>query len=105
MNPVTGLKKIFSKKGLVDILKLILKVVFFSIALLLVWHQVADLILYPTSFSLVSLAANWKAAFTVLVSSLLVVFALFAMFDLWHSKKEFANKMRMSTNEEKEIQR
>lgn len=102
LNPVTGLKKIFSKKGLFDIFKLILKVIFFSIAAVFVWYQINDLVLYPMSFSLMALAANWKHVFVVLVSVMLGIFILFAIFDLWHSKKDFAKKMKMSMRDVKD---
>lgn len=102
LNPATGLKKVFSKKGLFDILKLVLKVIFFSLALAFVWFQINNLILYPTSFSLLALAANWKHAFVVIVSALLFVYIVFALLDLWQSKKEFSKKMRMSMRDIKD---
>lgn len=102
LNPVAGLKKVFSKKGLFDTFKLILKVIFFSLALAFVWFQINNLILYPTSFSLIALVANWRHVFIVMVSALLFVYIAFALFDLWQSKKEFAKKMKMSVRDIKD---
>lgn len=102
LNPIVGLKKVFSKKGLFDTLKLVLKVIFFSLALAFVWFQINNLILYPTSFSLIALSANWKHVFVVVVSALLFIYVLFALFDLWQSKKEFSHKMKMSMRDIKD---
>lgn len=102
INPVTGFKKIFSRRGLIEIVKLILKVSFFSISLVFVWHQIANIIFFPNSFSLVVLAKNWQLALIIMVSVLLIVYLLFALFDLWYSKRDFAKKMRMSMKDIKD---
>lgn len=102
LNPVNGIKKIFSRRGLVEIFKLALKVVFFGAAMVFVWSQVRNQLLYPNSLSIKSILQNWKSALFVMLAALLFVYILFAIFDLWYSKREFAKKMRMSTRDIKD---
>ena len=54
------------------------------------------MILYPNTLSLFTLAENWRSAIVVVTITMLAVYFLFALFDLWQKKREFAKKMRMS---------
>jgi len=102
LNPVNGLKKIFSKKGLVEIIKLILKIIFLSFGALFIWGQIKYQVLYQNSFQLNHVIKSWFSSFVVLVSCFLLILMVFALFDLWYSKKDFAKKMRMSTRDIKD---
>jgi flagellar biosynthesis protein FlhB len=102
LNPVTGLKKIFSKKGLFEIFKLVLKFLFIGVTTLFIWGQIKNLVLFQNSLSLVNMAGNWKSALTTVIASFLFVFLVFAFIDLWFNKRDFANKMRMSTRDLKD---
>lgn len=102
LNPVNGLKKIFSKKGLFEILKLVLKLVFIGVVMIFIWNQIKNSILYPDTYSISSVLLEWKSAFTLVVTCFLMLFFVFALFDLWFTKKDFANKMRMSTRDIKD---
>jgi flagellar biosynthesis protein FlhB len=102
LNPVTGLKKIFSKKGLFEIVKLVLKFVFIGITMMFIWGQIKNLVLFQNSLSIANMAGNWKSALTTVVTSFLFIFLVFALIDLWFSKRDFANKMRMSTRDLKD---
>lgn len=102
LNPVNGIKKIFSKKGLFEITKLILKLVFIAFGSVFVWSQIKDHVLYQNTFQLDSVIKNWFSSFIILLSCFLLILMVFAHFDLWFSKKDFAKQMRMSTRDLKD---
>ncbi|GGY84996.1 flagellar biosynthetic protein FlhB [Cellvibrio zantedeschiae] len=102
LNPVNGIKKIISIRGLVELFKLVLKVIFFAIATFFVWRQFKVQILHPGTLSPYAILNSWKTALVAMTVSILIVFILFAIFDLWYSKREFAKKMRMSTRDIKD---
>ena len=102
MNPVKGLKKIFSRRTLVDLVRVLIKITAFSWVAYLVWQHKTPEVLTSNHASMGHLLAVWKSAFFTLAAALLGVFLVFALFDLWFSKKEFARQMKMSTREVKE---
>lgn len=102
LNPVNGFKKIFSKKGLFEIIKLVLKLVFIAFASVFVWSQIKDKIIHQNTFLLENVIKNWFSSFIILLSCFLLILMFFALFDLWYSKKDFAKKMRMSTRDIKD---
>jgi flagellar biosynthetic protein FlhB len=99
LNPVNGFKKIFSKKGLFEIFKLILKFAFIGITMLFLWGQIKNAVLFQNSFNIFNILGSWKIALIKVIASFLFIFLIFALFDLWFSKKDFSNKMRMSTRD------
>ncbi len=102
LNPVNGIKKIFSKKGLFEITKLILKLVFIALGSIFVWSQIRDQVIHQNTFQLVDVIKNWFSSFIILLSCFLLILLFFALFDLWFSKKDFAKQMRMSTRDIKD---
>lgn len=102
LNPVNGLKRIFSKRGLFEIFKVTLKMLFITAAMIFLWGQIRGLVLYQNTYSLDDLASNWKKALNSVLAAFLGVFFVFALLDLWYSKRDFARKMRMSTRDIKD---
>ncbi|WP_143873806.1 EscU/YscU/HrcU family type III secretion system export apparatus switch protein [Catenovulum sediminis] len=102
LNPAKGFKKIFSKRSLVELVKLIVKLTVFSTVVYLVLKPSYLTLLSNTQASLNHVLASWNDILVKLVVSLLVVFAIFALFDLWYSKFEFAKQMRMSKRDVKD---
>lgn len=102
LNPANGLKRIFSKKGLFEIVKVALKILFIGGVGVFLWGQIKGLVLYHNSLALTNIAVNWKKALTAVLVTFLGIFLVFALFDLWYSKKDFATKMRMSTRDLKD---
>lgn len=102
LNPASGFKKIFTRKGLVDVLRLILKISMFSFCAYLAWKNVSNVIFTSNHASLRDVLNGWVLALSVFIFSLLSVFFIFAVFDLWFSRREFARQMRMSSREIKD---
>lgn len=102
LNPVAGIKKIFSKKMLVELLKVVLKIILMlSILGYLLWNSIGHLIalsvLDPSQF-----LSRFHYYLTVVVIAILAVMLLAALFDIWYSKFEYAKQMRMSQRDIKD---
>lgn len=102
LNPVNGIKKIFSRKALVEVFKLVLKLTCFAAACWFIWKQLCRSLLFTHQLNAYAVLTEWKSAVILVVVTFLAVFILFAIFDLWYSKREFAKKMRMSTRDIKD---
>ncbi|PCK06931.1 MAG: flagellar biosynthesis protein, partial [Alteromonadaceae bacterium] len=102
LNPVTGIKKIFSRKSLVELGKLVVKIGLFSATAYMVWQQAAVKILNSKHTAINEIIQTWLSLFLTLAYSLLFTFLIAALFDLWFSKKEFSRQMRMSKRDVKD---
>ena len=102
LDPVKGFKKIFSRKSFVDLIRVVLKVSFFTWVAYLVWGFKSAEILNVNHASINDLIKVWVSSFVVLCIAMLAVFFVFALFDLWFSRQEFSRQMKMSTREVKE---
>ncbi|WNO11350.1 EscU/YscU/HrcU family type III secretion system export apparatus switch protein [Teredinibacter sp. KSP-S5-2] len=102
ISPDKGFKKIFSRKSLVDVILLGLKTISFVGVTYIIWRYTAHKILINNHQTMIGVLTNWRDSFSILVFSLLGVFFIFSIFDLWYSKKEFGRQMRMSTREIKD---
>ncbi len=102
LNPIEGLKRIFSAKGLVELLKSILKVVLlFGVSLYILYSKGNELIQLSTeSFenSLVTAAGF----FPILILVLLIVLLLIAILDWSWQKYSFVKSLRMSRQDLKD---
>ncbi len=96
ISPDKGFKRLFSRKSFVELIKLIVKVVLFIAVAYAVWSSNKALLLNSSHASAAYLLSSWKSYFVTFVYSLLAVFLLSGVFDLWFSKKDFARQMRMS---------
>ena len=102
INPIEGLKRIFSIKGLVELLKSIFKVAFlFGISFYLLYYKTPDIIQLSTEKfenSLVTAASF----FPILILVLLIVLLLVAILDWSWQKYSFIKSLRMSRQDLKD---
>ena len=102
IDPLAGLKRIFSVHGLMELLKAILKVCALSaVAGLLLWHSL------PSTLVLVDASLNVAMAkilddFIVLMSASLAVLAVVAVLDYVYSHFSYMKKLRMSRQDIKD---
>ena len=102
INPISGLKRIFSMKGLVELLKSILKVVFlFGTSFYFLYYKTGDIIQLSTETfenSLITAAGF----FPILILVLLIVLLLVAILDWTWQKYSFIKSLRMSRQDLKD---
>ncbi len=102
LNPITGLKKIFALKSLVDVVRMLLKITAFISVAYMVLRSGFSKVLSSNVSSIYYLLQLWASTLVTLIFAMLAVFLLFAVFDLWYSKREFAKQMRMSIKDIKD---
>ena len=102
INPIEGLKRIFSIKGLVELLKSILKVAFlFGASFYLLYFKTGDIIQLSTETfeNALKTAASF---FPILILVLLIVLLLIAILDWTWQKYSFIKSLRMSRQDLKD---
>lgn len=102
LNPVKGFKKIFSRRALVELAKLVVKLALFVGLIYGVWKTIAQDVLFVGQMGLRSQQIAWESTTWSIVKICVVVFVLSALFDLWYSKRDFARQMRMSKRDIKD---
>ena len=96
INPLKGLKKIFSVKGLVELIKALLKVILLgAISYFVVLNYLPDLV-NITSVNLFSAVNNISSFYPIIAIALLVVLAFIGIIDLIWQKYDFMKSLRMS---------
>lgn len=105
LNPANGFKRIFSRKNLIELVKLIVKLVLFGTATAMIWPSSALQLAELIHLNATEVAADWRQLALRLAVAFLIVFALSALFDLWFSKRDFARQMRMSRRDLKDEHR
>ena len=102
INPIEGLKRIFSVKGLVELLKSILKVVLlFGVSFYILYIKTSDIIQISTeSFEKSLVTAAGFFPFLILV--LIIVLLLIAILDWTWQKYSFIKSLRMSRQDLKD---
>ena len=105
LNPVNGFKRIFSKKNLIELAKLIVKLTLFIAASVAIWPAVVEQFADFLNLTSAQVAPGWRQLALKIAAAFLVVFALSALFDLWFSKRDFARQMRMSRRDLKDEHR
>ena len=96
INPIKGLKRIFSIKGLVELFKAILKVSLLGIiSYFVINYYLADLTNLTTA-NLFSAVNRLSSFFPDLVISLLLALALVAFIDIVYQKYDYIKQLRMS---------
>ena len=102
INPIKGLKRIFSMKGLVELGKSILKVVFLGgISYFVLIHYLPELVNISDS-NLFSAVNRLVSLFPILVIALLVALALIAAIDFAWQKYDYIKSLRMSHQDVKD---
>jgi flagellar biosynthetic protein FlhB len=101
LNPIEGLKNMFSKKQLIELLKSMIKIGITGYITYGVIRDAIDLVVMsirgdiPHIFALIS-----ELIFRV-ASRVILLFLIFAIFDLWFQRKTFMKEMMMSKDEVK----
>ena len=96
MNPIKGLKRIFSMKGLVNLVKALLKVTILGfITFFVVKYNVSDLT-YLTTSNVGSAVGRVVSFFPELVAFLLLGLAVIAFIDVVWQKYDYIKGLRMS---------
>ena len=102
INPIEGLKRIFSVKGLVELLKSILKVVLlFGVSFYILYIKTSDIIQISTETFEKSLVTA-AGFFPFLILVLIIVLLLIAILDWTWQKYSFIKSLRMSRQDLKD---
>ena len=102
INPIKGLKRIFSMKGLVELGKSILKVLFLGgISYFVLIHYLPELVNISDS-NLFSAVNRLVSLFPILVIGLLIALALIAALDFAWQKYDYIKSLRMSHQDVKD---
>ena len=102
INPVEGIKKLFSTKSLVELLKSILKVVLlFSISGLVVYHLLPIVIRIPDG-SMANAIALMKYSFPLLLGSLLAALFAIGIIDYFWQRHVHIKGLMMSRQDQKD---
>ncbi len=96
INPANGIKRIFSSRGLIELIKAIAKVcVIGGVAAAVVWshkQDVLDLVGMPLDTGLISMGNLIGMTFILIVSAMLLIVVIDVPFQLWNH----ARQLRMS---------
>lgn len=102
INPVAGLKRIFSIHGLVELTKAVLKVsALCTVTGALIWNSLPStlgLVDAPLGFAIAKIVQD----FVILMSAALAVLAVVAILDYVYSQFSFMKKLRMSRQDVKD---
>ena len=102
INPLSGLKRIFSVKGLVELVKSILKIVFLiSVSGSIIWLALPN-VLYLSSSSLGDGISVFHQILIYLVGGLVCILAIIAVFDYLWSRHQWMQKLRMTHKDMKD---
>lgn len=105
LNPLSGIQRIFSVRGLVEMLKAVLKATLLgSVAVAVLWHQrheLAGLLAEPLGQSLPHVGALAGFAFLAIVAAMGAIVAIDVPYQLWSYHKD----LRMTKQEVKQESR
>ena len=102
INPLSGLKRIFSVKGLVELVKSILKIIFLiSVSGFIIWLALPN-VLYLSSSSLGDGISVFHQILIYLVGGLVCILAIIAVFDYLWSRYQWMQKLRMTHKDMKD---
>ena len=102
INPLSGLKRIFSMKGLVELIKSIAKIIFLvSIAITIIWFLMPKII-YLSSSSLSDAIVIVYEALMLLVGSLIGILFVVGIGDYLYSRHSWLQKLKMSRQDQKD---
>lgn len=101
LNPVNGLKKIFSLKTLKEFVKAILYIVFFCLAIRVFWGNNKSLLFKMLDGDIISLLSDWGEMLFLLVLYCLVSMIIILIFDYIAEYFLFMKDMKMDKQEVK----
>ncbi len=96
LNPIKGLKRIFSIKGLVELIKAILKVTLLGAVSFFVINKYLPDITNLTSANIFSAVNRMTSFFPELALALMLVLAFLAIIDVIYQKYDYIKQLRMS---------
>lgn len=102
LHPIAGLKRMFSRKMFVELLKVLVKGALFMLVLSVFFKDQLAVLVGVATLSPMALPAAAEQLLMRLGYTLLAVMAAAALFDMWHSRRDFARQMRMSKREVKD---
>jgi flagellar biosynthetic protein FlhB len=102
LHPVQGLKKIFSRRMLIELGKLLVKALLFGAVLYWLAHALLPKLLGTAFLFPIYLPETLQQLIVRLGATLLAVMAVAAAWDMWMQSKEFGRQMRMSRHEVKD---
>jgi flagellar biosynthetic protein FlhB len=102
LNPIAGLKKIFSRRMFVELLKLLVKGALFCMVLYYVAQSLLPDLLGVATVSPMALPPAAKSMLMQMGFALLAVMGAAALFEMWYARRDFARQMRMSKREQKD---
>ncbi len=105
LHPIQGLKRVFSKRMLVELLKVLVKGVLFSLVLYYLFLSLLPELLDLATLAPLALPPMVKELLMQAGFAVLMVMAAAMLFDIWYSRREFARQMRMSRRELKDEHR
>ncbi|MFJ4374646.1 flagellar biosynthesis protein FlhB [Pseudomonas japonica] len=105
LHPIQGLKKIFSRRMLVELLKVLVKGVLFSLVLFYLFQGLLPDLLDLMTLAPMALPQATEQLLMQVGFAVLMVMAAAMLFDIWYSRREFARQMRMSRRELKDEHR
>ena len=102
INPLSGLKRIFSVKGLVELVKSVMKIIFLiSVSGIIIWLAMPK-ILYLSSSSLSDGLAIFHQSLISLVGGVVGILAIIAVGDFLWSRHQWLQKLRMNHKDMKD---
>ena len=102
INPLSGLKRIFSVKGLVELVKSVMKIIFLiSVSGIIIWLAMPK-ILYLSSSSLSDGLAVFHQSLISLVGGVVGILAIIAVGDFLWSRHQWLQKLRMNHKDMKD---
>ncbi|MEQ1957139.1 EscU/YscU/HrcU family type III secretion system export apparatus switch protein [Escherichia albertii] len=101
LNPINGLKKIFSLKTLKEFVKAILYIVFFCLAIRVFWGRNKSLLFKTLDGDIISLLSDWGEMLFLLVLYCLVSMIIILIFDYIAEYFLFMKDMKMDKQEVK----
>ena len=102
INPLSGLKRIFSLKGLVELVKSVMKIIFLiSVSGIIIWLAMPK-ILYLSSSSLSDGLAVFHQSLISLVGGVVGILAIIAVGDFLWSRHQWLQKLRMNHKDMKD---
>ncbi len=102
INPLTGIKRMFSMKGLVELLKSIAKIVFLiSIAITVIWFLMPKII-YLSSSSLSDAIVIVYESLMLLIGSIIGILFVVGIGDYLYSRHSWMQKLKMSRQDLKD---
>ncbi|EPF4175055.1 EscU/YscU/HrcU family type III secretion system export apparatus switch protein [Escherichia albertii] len=101
LNPINGLKKVFSLKTLKEFVKAILYIVFFCLAIRVFWGNNKSLLFKTLDGDIISLLSDWGEMLFLLVLYCLVSMIIILIFDYIAEYFLFMKDMKMDKQEVK----